>query len=110
MNMRIIASALALSTALLGTSISVTPVRADTTVVVEDTPPTFVEEGATINGAVVVAPADVDYVTIDGAWYYYHPGLHTWVHVNHDKDWHPDAKAHIYHKWSEHPMYHRRDK
>ena len=106
----IIVSAVALSTILAGSA--ATAVYADPQIIgitVVEERPTFVEEGATFSGTVVVAPADVgEYVFIDDGWYYYHPTLHVWVHAKHDKDWKPPAKVHVYHKWSEHPMYKRK--
>ena len=69
-------------------------------------PPTYVEEGATVNGVVVAAPpGDVDYVNIDGGWYYWQPSLNVWVHAHHANDWHPEGHGHVYHHWAEHPKY-----
>ena len=74
---------------------------------------TIIEEGSNFDGTVVRAPdSGLDYVLIDGRWYYYHPTLHAWVHVDHDKDWRPPHDGHIYRSWSDHPMYrdHRDDR
>src|SRR5271169_3171718 len=49
-------------------------------VVVVQPAPQYVEEGATVNGVVVVAPPVVEgYVQVNGGWYYWHPTVQTWV-------------------------------
>ncbi len=70
-----------------------------------EAPPTYVEEGATVNGVVVAEPPDADYVLINGQYYYWQPSLNVWVHSHHAGDWHPRAGAHVYNHWSDHPMY-----
>ena len=70
--------------------------------------PVFVEEGAMVGGVVVAAPVAIDgYVMIGGGWYYWHPGVHTWVHAHRPASWQPPREVHVYHGWDEHPMYHR---
>lgn len=84
------------------------PVVYEPAPVVYQAAPAYVEEGAYVNGAVVVPPAYIDgYVSINGGWYYWHPGFHAWVHAHPSYGWHPDAHVRVYHDWSEHPMYHR---
>ena len=67
--------------------------------------PVFVEEGVKIGGVVVASPGAVDYVSINGGWYYWHPGVHQWVHAHHPDNWAPPRGVHVYHSWDEHPMY-----
>lgn len=70
--------------------------------------PVVVEEGVVYGGVVVAEPAGMaDYVFIGGGWYYWHPGLHVWVHANRPGNWRPGAGARVYHGWAEHPVYHR---
>jgi hypothetical protein len=65
-----------------------------------------VEEGAVVNGVVVIAPAPVsDYVFINNGWYYWHPGLRCWVHARRPEGWRPAAGVHVYSTWREHPIY-----
>jgi len=110
MNIRstLLISAIAASATLLGATAQ--PARAQVisgTVIIQEGPPArIVEEGTTFDGTIVRVPdGPLDYVLIDGRWYYYHPTVKTWVHVDHDKDWHPPREGHVFNKWSEHPMY-----
>jgi hypothetical protein len=76
-------------------------------IVVERSAPYYIDEGAPYNG-VVIAPYEAnDYVFVGNSYYYYHPAARTWVRVNHGRDWHPRRGAHVYHRWDEHPQYHR---
>lgn len=75
-------------------------------VVVVQPAPTYVEEGAVVGGVVVAEPAAIEgYVLLGGGWYYWHPGLHVWVHSGHPGNWHPEH-GRVYRGWAEHPMYH----
>jgi hypothetical protein len=72
--------------------------------------PTYVEEGAVVNGVVIVAPPVIDgYILIGGEYYYWHPGFRCWVHARRGREWHPGHEVHIYHDWHEHPMYEHRE-
>ncbi len=68
-------------------------------------PPVVVEEGACVEGAVVVAPSVVtEWVFFGGGWYYYHPHYHYWVHSHYPAYWHP-VHGHVVtiHSWAERP-------
>ena len=103
----ILASVVALAGVLPACDVAVVAERPGP-VVAEEPAPYYVDEGAVYNGAVVVEPGDInDYVYSGGRYYYWHPGLRTWVRVNHGADWRPPHDAHVYRHWNEHPMYHR---
>lgn len=76
-------------------------------VVVAQPAPVYVEEGAVVNGVVIVEPAVVpEYVFIGGGWYYWHPGCRCWVHAVRPRGWQPAVSVRVYRSWNEHPMYH----
>ena len=79
------------------------------TVVPAPPTPVIIEEGATVNNVVVVAPATMDsYVLVGDEWYFWHPGLMCWVHAHRAMGWRPGPEIHVYHGWGEHPMYRHR--
>jgi hypothetical protein len=68
--------------------------------------PVTYEEGAVVNGVVVVEPQGVtDYVFMNGGYYYWHPGLGIWVHARRDAGWRPGGGIHVYGSFAEHPAY-----
>jgi hypothetical protein len=74
--------------------------------VVVQAAPQYVEEGATVNGVVVVQqPVTDGYVLVNGGWYYWHPTLQVWVHAQRPAEWHPQPDARVYHAWAEHPKF-----
>lgn len=76
------------------------------TVVVPAPAPVIVEEGVAVGGVVVAEPVGIsDYVFIGGGWYYWHPGVHTWVHANRPNGWRPGPSIHVQvmRSWGERP-------
>jgi hypothetical protein len=81
------------------------PVVAAPPAVVAQPAPAYVEEGSVVGGVVVTEPVGVDYVLVGGGWYYWHPGLHVWVHATRGAGWRPRGR--VYTSWGAHPMYRR---